>query len=290
MANNKRLSKGLGNIFGEDIDTVLNDIKNNESTYKGNAVKIKVSEIRPNPYQPRKQFDQAALKELADSIVEHGVFNPILVRKSIQGYELIAGERRLRASKLANQKEIPAIILNFDDKGMMEVSILENIQREDLSPIEEARAYQQLIEKLSYTQDALSKRVAKSRTYITNTLRLLKLPLKVQDMVQSGKLSYGHARALINIDNEDTLIDLANRVIKDGLTVRDIEKLSQAKKKSTNKKTVKKEKSPYLKEVKKTLEDKLATQVDVDENKIVIHFSNTKQLNRILENLDCLDR
>ena len=284
----KRLGKGLGAIFGDDLDSVINEIANNEAVNKGDSIKIKVNDIRPNPYQPRKKFNEEGLNELADSIKEHGVFNPILVRKSLKGYELIAGERRLRASKLAKQAEIPAIILDFDDKGMMEVSLLENIQREDLSPLDEAKAYEQLIKKLNYTQEVLGKRVSKSRTYITNTLRLLKLPVKVQDLLNKGKLTYGHARALLSIEDEDKMLELANRCVKENLTVRDIEKLAKGDAPTKVKKP--KKTNPYLNSVRRTLENKLNTQVDVEEKKIVIHYKNTSELNDILEKLDCLDK
>ena len=286
MATNKKLGRGMGSVFDRDIDDIINEISNGGT--KGNSTKIKISEIRPNPYQPRKKFDETGLKELSDSIKEHGVFTPILVRKSLSGYELIAGERRLRASKLAKVNEIPAIIVDFDDKNMMEISLLENIQREDLSPLEEAKAYEQLLKKLGYTQEQLGKRVSKSRTYITNTMRLLKLPIKVQDLLNSGKLTYGHARALLAISDEDLMLKLANRCVKENLTVRDIERLSQGEK-HTKAKT-KPKADPYLNNVRKKIESKLATKVDVDKNKITIHYSSTKELNRILEIIDCLDK
>lgn len=286
--SNNRLGKGLGAIFGDDLDAVIDEISKNEKINKGDSIQIKVDEIRPNPYQPRKKFNEEGLNELADSIKEHGVFNPILVRKSLKGYELIAGERRLRASKLAKKTEIPAIILNFDDKGMMEISLLENIQREDLSPLDEAKAYEQLIKKLNYTQEMLGKRVSKSRAYITNTLRLLKLPTKVQDLLNKGKLTYGHARALLAIEDEDLMIELANRCVKENLTVRDIERLSRQEKPS--KTPTKKKSNPFLNNVRRTLEGKLNTQVEVSDKKIVIHYKNTDELNDILEILDCLDK
>lgn len=291
MANNQKLGKGLGAIFGNDIDAVLDEISKGESQYKGDSTKIKISEIRTNPYQPRKTFDESGLTELADSIKEHGVFTPILVRKSISGYELIAGERRLRASKLAKLDEIPAMIVDFDDRDMMEISLLENIQREDLSPIEEAKAYEQLIKKLNYTQEQLGKRVSKSRTYITNTMRLLKLPVKVQELLNKGKLSYGHARALLAIEDEDKMIELANKCVSSNLTVRDIERLARNDegKKPSSPRTREKS-NPYLNSVRRKLEDKLQTQVEVEEKKITIHYADTKGLNRILEILDCLDK
>ena len=190
--NNARLGKGLSSIFGQDVSKVLDDIQNGDMEVESQEQsKIPVDEIRPNPYQPRKVFDEDALKELSSSIKQHGVFTPILVKKSIQGYDLIAGERRLRASKLAGLKDIPAIIVDFDDQEMMEIALLENIQREDLNVIEEAKAYEKLIQRLNYTQEQLAHRVGKSREHITNLLRLLKLPEDVQEYVVNKQLSMG---------------------------------------------------------------------------------------------------
>ncbi len=199
--NNARLGKGLSSIFGQDVSKVLDDIQNGDmEVERQEQSKIPVDEIRPNPYQPRKVFNDEALKELSSSIKQHGVFTPILVKKSIQGYDLIAGERRLRASKLAGLKDIPAIIVDFDDQEMMEIALLENIQREDLNVIEEAKAYEKLIQRLGYTQ--LAHRVGKSREHITNLLRLLKLPEDVQEYVVSKQLSMGHVRALLGLKTE----------------------------------------------------------------------------------------
>lgn len=281
----KVLRKGLDEIFG-DIDSALEDIQKKES---GNSLTIKIDEIRPNPYQPRKTFDKQALEELSQSIKEHGVFTPILVKKSITGYELVAGERRLRASKLAGKKDIPAIIVDFDDKQMMEISLLENIQREDLSAIEEAKAYEQLIKRLNYTQEECAERVGKSRTHVTNTLRLLKLPVKVQEMLSSGKLSMGHARALLAIEDEDKMMELADKCVKENLTVRDIEKLTREDK-NTKTKPVTKEVDPFLNEVRRNIEQKLSTKVELDTKKIVINYKDTDDLNRILELLDLIER
>ncbi len=283
----KKLGKGLGAIFGDDIDSVLDEISNGDSEIKGEKVGLKISEIRPNPYQPRKIFDEEALKDLSASIKERGVFQPILVRKSLKGYELIAGERRLKASKMAGLKEIPAIILDFDDTDMMEVSLLENVQRENLTPIEEAEAYDNIIKKLDYTQDELSKKVGKSRVYIANSLRLLKLPSKVRDLINKGKISQGHGKALLAFDDEDKILEIADRIIKEDLTVRDVEKLS--KQKPVKKEVVKKE-DPYLVNVKNNLESKLMTKVEVDKSRLTIHYTSNDELNRILELLDCLDQ
>ena len=194
--NNARLGKGLSSIFGQDVSKVLDDIQNGDMEVESQQQsKIPVNEIRPNPYQPRKVFNDEALKELSSSIKQHGVFTPILVKKSIQGYDLIAGERRLRASKLAGLENIPAIIVDFDDQEMMEIALLENIQREDLNVIEEAKAYEKLIQRLGYTQEQLAHRVGKSREHITNLLRLLKLPEDVQEYVVNKQLSMGHVRS-----------------------------------------------------------------------------------------------
>ncbi|MDO4501163.1 MAG: ParB/RepB/Spo0J family partition protein [Erysipelotrichaceae bacterium] len=283
----KKLGKGLGNIFGEDIDSVLDEISKGESQITGEKMGLKISEIRPNPYQPRKIFDEVALQDLAASIKERGVFQPILVRKSLKGYELIAGERRLKASKIAGLKEIPAIILDFDDTDMMEVSLLENIQRENLTPIEEAEAYEAIIKKLDYTQEVLSKKVGKSRVYIANSLRLLKLPLSVRTLLNEGKITQGHAKALLAFEDEEKLVEVANRIVKENLTVRDVEKLASKKE---EKKAVESETDPYIENVKKNMTNRFATKVDVSNKKIVIHFNDTDDLNRILEIMDCLDK
>ena len=285
----KKLSKGLGSIFGEDIDSVLDEISKGESDIKGDKVGLKISEIRPNPYQPRKIFDEDALKDLSASIKERGVFQPILVRKSktVKGYELIAGERRLKASKMAGLKEIPAIVLDFDDTDMMEVSLLENVQRENLTAIEEAEAYEQIIKKLNYTQDELSKKVGKSRVYITNSLRLLKLPFKVREMLNEGKISQGHAKALLALEDEEKILEIANRIVKEDLTVRDVEKLSKAK---VKKKVKEKEVDPYLDNVRHNLENKFQTKAEFEHSKLIIHYKDTDDLNRILEIMGCLDK
>lgn len=284
----KKLGKGLGEIFGDNIDSVLDEISNGTSDVKGDKLLISINEIRPNPYQPRKLFDEEALKDLSASIKEKGVFTPILVRKSLKGYELIAGERRLKASKMAGLKEIPAMVVDFDDANMMEVSLLENVQRENLTPIEEAEAYDNIIKRLNYTQDELSKKVGKSRAYITNSLRILKLPTRVRTYVNDGKLSLGHAKALLAFEDEDKINEIADRVIKEDLTVRDVEKLAK------DKPTVKKKKEvvvdPYMESVRKNLENKFQTGVELDSKKIVLHYNDVDDLNRILEIMDCLEK
>ena len=286
---NKKLVKGLEEIFGTDIDNFLNEIDSNTASSMAGTKKINIDEIRANPYQPRKEFDQTGLQELADSIKENGVFQPVLVRKSpISGYELVAGERRLRASKMAGLKEIPAIIKEFDDKAMMEISLLENIQRKDLTPIEEASAYDKLIKKFNYTQEQLAKRIGKSRANVTNLLRLLSLHSEVQKLVNDSKLSYGQARTLLALDSEDKIIDLANRCVKEGLSVRELEDLTR---KPTSKKapTQPKKKDPYIEDVRDRMQKKLATKVEISNNAITIKYNNIKDLNRILEKLGMIE-
>ena len=283
----KKLGKGLSEIFGEDIDNFLDEIETSD-TNAGSKV-LKVDEIRPNPYQPRKEFDQSGLEELANSIKENGVFQPVLVRKALNGYELVAGERRLRATKLAGIKEIPVIIKEFDDKQMMEISLLENIQRKDLTAIEVALAYDQMIKKLNYTQDQLAKRLGKSRANITNILRLLTLPSDVQEMVSKGQLSYGQARTLLSLEDEDKIVELAKRTVEEGLSVRTLEDLTKEKTKTTSKKPTKKN-NPYLDNVKDSLQSKFATKVELTDKKMIIHYTDTDDLNRILEIMDALEK
>lgn len=283
MANNKKkLAKGLNEIFGDNIDQFLSDISNSSSS-NNNVTKneIAIDEIRTNPYQPRKNFDAEALNDLAASIKEHGVFQPILVRKSLSGYELIAGERRLRASKLIGNKTIPAVIVEIDDKEMMEISLLENIQREDLSPIEEAQAYNKLIKKFNYTQEDLAKRIGKSRANITNMLRLLNLPKEVQEFVNTGKLSYSQARTILSLENEDEMIELAKLAIAKDLSVKQIEKL--CKKDNTVKPKKEKPTDPFMDDVVNRLQKKYATSVEIKNKCINIKYNDIEDLNRILE-------
>lgn len=285
----KRLGKGLDAIFGADIETVLDDIQNNSAEHGAAQTELELSLIRPNPYQPRKSFDEEKIKELAQSIKEHGVFTPILVRKSVQGYELLAGERRLRASKVAGKKTIPAIILEFTEEQMLELSLLENIQREDLNSIEEAQAYQRLIERMGYTQEQLAKRVGKSREHITNSLRLLKLPVSIQQLVIENRLQMGHVRPLITLEDEGLAYDIANRIIDEGLSVRTVEKLVKEAKSDSNKEKKEKIKDHNLVYVEEIMQNKLQTKVKVEKHSISISYSDTKDLNRILELLGCIE-
>lgn len=287
------LGKGLDSIFGSNVEQFLDDIQENSAEAPGRReVEIPVGEIRPNPYQPRKEFDKKALQELADSIKTHGIFTPLLVRKGVQGYDLIAGERRLRAAKMAGLETVPAICVDFTDDQMMEISILENVQREDLNPIEEAAAYESLVKKLGYTQEKLAERVGKSREYCANMMRLLKLPTEVQDLVIEKKLTMSHVRPLLGLKDEDQIYDAAMKVMHDHMSVREVEQyvhdLNGTEKTVKPKKTTK-PKDPYYTDLQNRMSEKLGTQVSVNNKKISITFHDTDDLNRILEILGCLD-
>lgn len=283
----KKLKRGLNEIWGNDIDTFLEDISNGVSQ-SGSANSLNISEVRPNPYQPRKHFNEEALNELAESIKINGVFQPIIVRKSLSGYELVAGERRLRASKIAGKTDIPAIVVEFDDTQMMEVALLENIQREDLSILEVANGYDQLIKKLGYTQEQLANRVNKSRANITNILRLLNLPEEVKELLNNDKLTYGHARALLSVDDKNRMIELANEAVRTQMSVRELEALV---KKGSQVKVVKepKEKNAFIVDVENRLRKKYGTKVDISNKAISIEYHGTHDLNRILELMNALD-
>ena len=213
----KKLNKGLDAIFGGDITSLIDDIENN--TPESSQEKIHLDEIRPNPYQPRKVFDEQALNELALSIKEHGIFQPVILKKSVQGYEIVAGERRCRAAKIAELDEVPAIIVDFTDQQMMEIALLENIQREDLSPLEEAKAYQALIKEYDYNQTELAEIVGKKQSTIANKLRLLKLSLEDRKKIVEAGLTERHARALLRIPNQAMRSKVLDTIITNGYNV-----------------------------------------------------------------------
>lgn len=224
----KALGRGLEELFSTevlDFDTFESNIMENATT---NEIQdIPINEIRPNPYQPRKSFNEEALRELSESIKNYGVFQPIIVKKGIRGYDLIAGERRLRASKMAGLDKIPAIVKDFSDDEMREIALLENIQRENLTAIELAWAYKGIIDNLDIRQEDLALRIGKSRSHITNTLGLLNLPEEVQKMILNGELSMGHARVLSKMEDESKITDLAKKIINEGLSVHEIEEISK---------------------------------------------------------------
>ena len=284
-----RLGKGLAAIFGEDVNDVLEDIQQGKSdTHVSGRFEVSIDDVRPNPYQPRKTFDEGRLRELADSIRQHGVFTPILVKRSLGGYELIAGERRLRACRLAGIKKIPAIEMEFDDQQMMEIALLENIQREDLNAIEEAKAYEKLIQKVGYTQEELARRIGKSREHVANMMRLLKLPARLQQHVTAHELSMGHVRALLSLEDEALMEEVAQKAIREQMSVRAVEKLVKG---MVQPKPKKKEKARdiHMEAVEHRLQERFQTTVKVATGQIVIRYDGDDDLNRILEMIGGLD-
>ena len=220
----KALGRGLEDLFNSE-SLELNKIEDRimESATKDEIVEINLDELRSNPYQPRKIFDEEALQELSDSIREYGVFQPIIVKKSIKGYDIIAGERRVKASKLAGLKTIPAIVRDFSDEQMMQIALLENLQRENLTAIEEATAYNEIINALQITQEDFARRIGKSRSHVTNMLGLLKLPKETQDLILTNKLSMGHARVLSKLEDVNEIEKLSYEIIDNNLSVRELE-------------------------------------------------------------------
>lgn len=280
----KALGKGLEELFSSevlDFDTFENNIM--ESATEEEIREIPVEEIRPNPYQPRKTFNEEALQELAESIKNFGVFQPIIVKKSIKGYDLIAGERRLRASKLAGMETIPAIVKDFTDAEMREISLLENIQRENLTAIELAWAYKGIIDNLDIRQEDLAKRLGKSRSHITNTLGLLNLPEDVQKMILNGEISMGHARVLSKMEDEGEASKLANKVAKENISVHELENISKSEEIKKRTPIVRREHTSSYRQVEEEMQEKLGTKVKIDDKKISIYFENVNDLNRILE-------
>lgn len=280
----KALGRGLEELFSTevlDFDTFESNIMENATT---NEIQdIPVNEIRPNPYQPRKSFNEDALRELAESIKSHGVFQPIIVKKGIRGYDLIAGERRLRASKIAGLEKIPAIVKEFSDDEMREIALLENIQRENLTAIELAWAYKGIIDNLDIRQEDLALRIGKSRSHITNTLGLLNLPEEVQKMILNGELSMGHARVLSKMEDESKITDLAKKIINEGLSVHEVEDISKHEEIKKRVPITRRDRNTDYTNVENELREILGTKVKIDNKKINIYFENVNDLNRILE-------
>lgn len=287
----RALGKGLEELFyNEPMEYNKIEEKIITETPKEEIVKVNLDELRSNPYQPRQNFDEEALQELAASIKEHGVFQPIIIKKSIKGYEIIAGERRVKASKIAGLKEIPAIVRNFTDSEMMEIALLENLQRENLNSIEEALAYKNLLTNLNLTQEKLAERLGKSRSHITNMIGLLTLPEEVQNLISEKKISMGHARVLSKLEDKHQIKELTDRIISEGLSVRQIEDLTSSEKNYERKNKIVRhqEKNNEYVDLEENLKEKLGTKVKIKKNKLEITFTNTNDLNRLLEimNLD----
>ncbi|QCX33601.1 ParB/RepB/Spo0J family partition protein [Caloramator sp. E03] len=272
------LGRGLGALIPE-----INDNKASEN----NINEIDINEIMPNENQPRKKFDDENIKDLAESIREHGIIQPILVRKEGEYYKIVAGERRWRAARIAGLKKIPVIIKDMTDKEMMEISLIENLQREDLNPIEEALAYKRLMEEFNLTQEQIAIRVGKSRPVITNSLRLLNLDKKVIDYIIESKLSEGHGRILASIENKQLQVEIAKKIIEDGLNVRQTEKIIQNIKNNKTKKIKNKKEDSYIKDIQEKLMNHLGTKVNISTKRkkgvIEIEYYSKEDLERILE-------
>ncbi len=280
----KALGKGLEQLFTNERIDFDNFEKGLVEESRPNEIReIKLDEIRSNPYQPRKVFDDESLQELASSIKEHGVVQPVIVKKSIKGYELVAGERRTRACRLAGLKTVPAVVKDFNDQEMMEIALIENIQRENLNPIEEAMAYDAIIHGYNLTQEDVAKKFGKSRTYITNLLGLLKLPEETRRFVEEKKLSMSHARALSKLEDKDEINRLASKIVDEGLNVRTIENIARdinnPKKLTLPHKGFNSKYSIY----EDLMREKIGTKVKITNKKIEIPFSSTKELEKILE-------
>ena len=281
----KALGRGLEQLFDSEV-LDFNTFESNilQSADESDIKEIPLSEIRSNPYQPRKTFKDESLQELAESIKNYGVFQPIIVKKSIKGYDLIAGERRVRAAKMAGLEKIPAIIKDLSDELMREIALLENLQRENLTAIELAWAYKGILDSLDITQEELANKLGKSRSSVTNTLGLLNLPTSVQNMVLEGKLSMGHARELSKLDDSEKVKEYAKKIVDEGLSVRDIENLSKT--------SEVKRKNPIVKTtnvvseysyLERELTEYFGTKVKVKNGKLEINFANSDDLDRVLE-------
>ncbi|WP_456272878.1 ParB/RepB/Spo0J family partition protein [Bacillus sp. AK031] len=281
------MAKGLGKG--------INALFNNVDADKEEAVQeISVKELRPNPYQPRKVFEPEAIEELKESIKEHGILQPLIVRKSIKGFEIVVGERRFRAAKAAKLGKVPVVVRELTDKQMMELAVLENLQREDLSPIEEGNAYQLLMDKLDLTQEQLAKRLGKSRPHIANHIRLLSLPPQIQQLIIEDKITMGHGRALLGLRKKEKLQPVVEKIIKESLNVRQLEKLIHELNENVSRETKKPEKKDvFITEQESLLRERFGTNVSIKQSKkkgkIEFEFFSQEDLNRILELLERLD-
>ncbi|MBE5661522.1 ParB/RepB/Spo0J family partition protein [Staphylococcus sp. SS35] len=261
---------------------------------KGEQIKqIDITEIKPNPYQPRKTFDENHLNDLADSIKQYGILQPIVLRKTVRGYYIVVGERRFRASKIAGLKHVSAIIKELTDEDMMELAVIENLQREDLNAIEEAESYQRLMTDLKITQQEVAKRLSKSRPYIANMLRLLHLPKKISDMVKDGRLTSAHGRTLLAIKDEQQMMKLAKKVVKEKWSVRFLENhINEMKKMASKLETSKVDvsKPKFIKQQERQLREQYGTKVDISikksVGKISFEFDSQEDFLRIIEQLN----
>lgn len=284
------LGRGLDALFAEQApimpDNRVETEEKSNSHVGDKVLYIDINDIKPNAEQPRKTFDKEKISELSQSIIEHGIIQPLVVRKSGKHYEIVAGERRWRAAREAELSVVPCIVRQFSDEENMLVAIIENMQREDLNPIEEAMGLEQMISAYGMTQEEVSKSVSKSRPYITNTLRLLKLPDEIKALVSEGKISTGHARALITVKNKTKQEELCKKIIEDGISVRDVERLASEEKK-IRKKPLKRVKSPDTLNVERELKEIYGTKVTINSrgNKgtVELEFYSKDELNRLID-------
>lgn len=274
--------------LGRGLDLLIPDDSYSDEENK-EPVSLKITQLEPNRDQPRKTFDEEALKELAESIKSHGVIQPVVVRKKDDYYEIIAGERRWRAARMAGLKEIPVVIGQYSDSEISEIALIENIQREDLTPIEEAKAYKALIDEYGITQEELSSRLSKSRPKIANTIRLLKLEQEVQDMVETGALSAGHARALLSLEDAKKQTAAANEIVKNSLSVREAENLVKKWNKGEKKKEKALPENDFIyRDIERKMTEKLGTKVKISNKnngtgRIEIDYFSDRELEKIYE-------
>lgn len=273
--------------LGKGLDILFAD---NNTAADEPVTTLRLSQIEPNREQPRKDFDESALAELADSIRQHGVIQPLLVRPLDDGsYQLVAGERRWRASRMAGLIEVPVVVRELSDEETMELALIENLQREDLNPIEEALGYRALMDNFKMTQERVASSVGKSRPVIANSLRLLKLPASVTDMVRRAEISSGHARALLALENEDEILSTAQRIVTDGLTVRDIEKMSFKKEEENTKSEKPFARDTFFEEVQLALEEKLERKIKIvhrgAKGSLTVEFQSKEELAELARKL-----
>ena len=303
------MGKGLGAIFGEDVveqsdtenknvsrETLSGHSKEEKKDEPGKEYMMRVSSIEPNRGQPRKKFDEESIAELADSIKKYGILQPLLVQKQGDYYEIVAGERRWRAAKEAGLKEVPVVIKEYTKQQAMEIALIENVQREDLNPIEEAQAYQQLLQEFDLTQEEIAERVSRSRTAITNCMRLLKLDRRVQEMLIQGQISSGHARALLALENMDAQYQIGLKIIDQKLSVREVEKLVKLlskPKKPEKPKEEEKDLSFIFKDLEERMKQAMGTKViinkkDRNKGRIEIEYYSEAELERIVELIESI--
>lgn len=287
MATTTKLGKGLDKLFGQNIEETIETIQREN---KHEKLLMNIDKIERNPYQPRKFFDEEKIDELASSIKEHGIFTPILLKKTLNGiYYIVAGERRFRAAKKIGLKEVPSIVLDIDDRKMMEISLIENIQRQDLNLIEEAKAYKSMMEKLILTQEELAKTVGKNRIHITNTLRILNLHQEIQTMLETGELTMGHVKPIMAISDEQLALKIARNAKEKKQTVREVEQVVQGYKLLETKNSIKQDQNHDYDFLSSSISKKISFKTKITDKQLIINFRNKDNLNKLLKKLNLLE-